>query len=187
MPRRTDPQARRSAALLAAALGSVRHRHGGVAAAGGGAGGPVLVVVEPADPFGRYYAEILRAEGLNEFDVATRALDAATLAGYEVASSAQTAADDAQVSMLTNWVQNGGKLIAMRPDTKLASLLGLSLSGGTLSNGYLMIDTTRAPGAGIINHTMQFHGTADRWTVGRRDDRGDALLGRHPTRPPTPR
>ena len=31
---------------------------------------PVLVVTNPADPFGRYYAEILRAEGLNAFAVA---------------------------------------------------------------------------------------------------------------------
>ena len=34
-----------------------------------GPGGPVLVVTDPGDPFGTYYAEILRAEGLNEFAV----------------------------------------------------------------------------------------------------------------------
>ncbi len=32
-----------------------------------GPGGPILVVVDPGDPFGDYYSEILRAEGLNEF------------------------------------------------------------------------------------------------------------------------
>ena len=37
------------------------------------------------DPFGGYYAEILRAEGLNEFAVAdTASLSAATLAGHQV-------------------------------------------------------------------------------------------------------
>ena len=36
-----------------------------------GPGGPILVVASPSDPFSRYYAEILRAEGLNEFEVAT--------------------------------------------------------------------------------------------------------------------
>ena len=34
-----------------------------------GPGGPVLVVTDSADNFGEYYAEILRAEGLNEFAV----------------------------------------------------------------------------------------------------------------------
>ena len=42
------------------------------AAPGDGPGGPVAVVVDPGDAFGRYYAEILRAEGLNEFDVANK-------------------------------------------------------------------------------------------------------------------
>ena len=36
-----------------------------------GPGGPILVVVERANPFSRYYAEILRAEGLNEFAAPT--------------------------------------------------------------------------------------------------------------------
>ena len=32
-----------------------------------GPGGPILVVTSTANPFSRYYAEILRAEGLNAF------------------------------------------------------------------------------------------------------------------------
>ena len=35
-----------------------------------GPGGPILVIANAANPFGRYYAEILRAEGLNAFAVA---------------------------------------------------------------------------------------------------------------------
>ena len=34
-----------------------------------GPGGPILVIASTANPFGRYYGEILRAEGLNEFRV----------------------------------------------------------------------------------------------------------------------
>jgi len=91
-----------------------------------GPGGPVLVVTDPGDPFGTYYAEILRAEGLNEFAVTDKAdLSAATLAGYEVVVLAQTAVTDAQTTVLTNWVQGGGNLIAMRPDARLDGLLGL--------------------------------------------------------------
>ena len=34
-----------------------------------GPGGPILVIGSAANPFSRYYAEILRNEGLNEFTV----------------------------------------------------------------------------------------------------------------------
>ena len=49
-----------------------------------GPGGPIQVITDPADPFGRYYAEILRAEGLNEFDVTDGPVTAAKLAGHSV-------------------------------------------------------------------------------------------------------
>ena len=67
--------------------------------------------------------------------------------------------------MLTDWVTAGGNLIAMRPDTQLAGLLGLTDAGGTLANAYLAVDTGRGPGAGIVGQTIQFHGTADRYTL----------------------
>ena len=53
---------------------------------GDGPGGPILVVANDREHrFGRYYAEILRAEGLNEFAVeGVGALNAQTLAGYQV-------------------------------------------------------------------------------------------------------
>ena len=53
----------------------------------------------------------------------------------------------------------------MRPDSNLAGLLGLGGISGDLSEGYVDIDTTSAPGAGITTESMQFHGTADRWTL----------------------
>ena len=41
----------------------------------------------------------------------------------------------AQVTMFTNWVTAGGNLIAMRPDKKLASLLGLTDAAATIAEG----------------------------------------------------
>ena len=70
-----------------------------------GPGGPVLVVTDPGDAFGTYYAEILRAEGLNEFAVTSKAnLSASTLASYQVVLLAQTSLTDAQASLLDAWV-----------------------------------------------------------------------------------
>ena len=52
---------------------------------GDGPGGPILVLTDDAEPFSRYYAEILLTEGLNTFairDVAT--LTPSLLGSYEV-------------------------------------------------------------------------------------------------------
>ena len=67
------------------------------------------------------------------------------------------------MTTLTNWVTGGGNLIAMRPDKKLAPLLGLFDLGSTLTDAYMQVSTGAAPGAGIVGSTMQFHGTADRY------------------------
>ena len=71
----------------------------------------------------------------------------------------------AQVTLLSDWVNAGGNLIAMRPDSQLATLLGLTSAGSTLNEAYLLVNTAAAPGQGIVNQTIQFHGTADRYTL----------------------
>jgi hypothetical protein len=154
--------------LAAVAVAGMWTSSAGAQSPADGPGGPILVVVDPGDPFGTYYAEILRAEGLNEFAVTSKAsLSAATLSSYQVVLLAQTSLTDAQASLLESWVQGGGNLIAMRPDPRLAGLLGLGAdTGSKLSNGYIKIDTSSPPGAGITGQTMQFHNTADRWSGG---------------------
>jgi hypothetical protein len=157
-----------AAGLLAAGILSATTPAVSVAAPPGqGPGGPILVVANGGDPFGRYYAEILQAEGLDEYAVTdVSALDAATLASYRVVILAQTGLTDAQVSALTAWVNGGGGLIAMRPNAQLAGLLGLGNGTGNVSDGYIGVDTSAAPGRGITGSTMQFHGDADVWSGG---------------------
>ncbi len=50
----------------------------------------------------------------------------AALTAYDVAILGEMALTDGQVTMLSDWVNAGGHLIAMRPDKKLAGLLGLT-------------------------------------------------------------
>ena len=127
-----------------------------------GPGGPILVVSSTGNPFSRYYAEILRAEGLNAFAAIDLSIvTASTLAAYDVVILGEVPLTAAQVTMFTDWVNGGGNLIAMRPDKKLAGLLGLTALSSTLSNAYLLVDESTAPGAGIVAQTIQFHGTAD--------------------------
>ncbi len=129
-------------------------------------GGPILVVTTASDHFGSYYAEILRNEGLNDFDVQDiSALSASTLNGHDTVILSAPGVSDAQVSLLTSWVNSGGNLIAMRPSAKLGPLLGLASPSGILSEGNLKIDTSQAPGKGITSSVIQYHGTADRWAL----------------------
>ena len=131
-----------------------------------GPGGPVLVVTTSANPFSTYYAEILRGEGLNAFATADLSTVTSTLLnGYDVVILGEGALSAAQVTTFTNWVNAGGNLIAMRPDKQLAGLLGLTDAAATLSNAYMLVNTASAPGTGIYNQTMQFHGIADRYTL----------------------
>ena len=189
--RRTRIKTTLAAVLLVGVLTAVGATAASAAPPGQGPGGPVLVVANSSDQFSRYYAEILQGEGLNEFDVVNLdSLTPAQLDSHQVVVLAQTGVTDAQVSTLTNWVQRGGNLIAMRPDPKLDSLLGLGAATGNVSEGYIKIDTSAGPGAGITGATMQFHGTADRdpliagtkavATLYTDADHGDAGSGRDP-------
>lgn len=127
-----------------------------------GPGGPILVISTNSNPFSRYATEILRAEGLNEFaaaDIST--VTPATLTNYDVVVLGEMTLTSAQVAMLTAWVNTGGTLIAFKPGSLLNSLFGLTASTGTLSDKYLLVNTATGPGVGIVNQTMQFHGTAN--------------------------
>ncbi|HEX8520660.1 MAG TPA: Ig-like domain-containing protein [Tepidisphaeraceae bacterium] len=132
-----------------------------------GPGGPILVITRSANPYTNYYAEILRAEGLNEFATARLStVTAATLQNYKAVILGEGTLTAAQATMLTDWVTNdGGKLIAMRPDAQLASLLGLTATGATINDTYVSVDTSTTIGGGITSDSMQYHGTADRYTL----------------------
>ena len=124
------------------------------------------MVTSAGNPFGTYFAEILRTEGLNAFAVADIiTVDVTLLSNYDVVILGEMSLDAGQVILFSDWVKAGGNLIAMRPDTQLATLLGLSDAGGTLTNGYLLVDTAAGPGVGIVDQTIQFHGTADLYNL----------------------
>jgi hypothetical protein len=131
-----------------------------------GPGGPILVVSGDSNQFGRYYAEILRNEGLNEFDVTDLSnVTQPMLDSHDVVVLGETPLTPAQATQLSDWVQAGGNLIAMRPDDDLAGLLGLTDSGTTLADGYLEVDDSTPPGEGIVGEPIQYHGTADRYSL----------------------
>jgi uncharacterized protein YjdB len=135
-------------------------------ATGNGPGGPILILTDSGHPFGNYLAEILLAEGLNSFQLADiSTISSSSLAPFDVVLLGESTLNASQVSALTTWVNGGGHLVAMRPDKQLAGLLGLADAGGSISEGYLQVDTSTAPGTGIVGDAIQFHDAADLYTA----------------------
>jgi large repetitive protein len=131
-----------------------------------GPGGPILVISSTSNPFSTYPAEMLRAEGWNAFKVLDiSAVTSTVLNSYDAVILGDISLTAAQVTMLTNWTTAGGTLIAFGPDPQLASLMGITATGGTLSDAYLYVNQSSAPGKGIVAQTIQFHGSADLYTA----------------------
>ncbi len=131
-----------------------------------GRGSSILVVKAASNPFSAYYAEILRAEGFNSFtSLDLSQVTASVLSSFDVVIVGDLSLTAAQVTLFTNYVNAGGNLIAMSPDKKLSPLLGLTDASSTRSNAYLLVNTANDPGKGIVGQTIQYHGSADRYTL----------------------
>lgn len=131
-----------------------------------GPGGPILVIGSAANSFSRYPAEILNAEGLNEYTAMDVSLvTPAIMNNYDVIILGEISLSAAMVSNLSNWTNAGGTLITLKPDVQLYSLLGLTAAAGTLSDKYLLVNTSSTPGTGIVNQSIQFHGSANLFTL----------------------
>jgi fibronectin type 3 domain-containing protein len=127
---------------------------------------PILVLTTSGNGFTKYVPDILRAEGLNAFSVADASLLSPGLLGlFDVVVLGETQLTAPQEATLSSWVNGGGNLIALRPDKGLAGLFGLTDAGTTLADAYLLVNTSSGPGSGIVGQTIQFHGTADRYTL----------------------
>ncbi|MBJ6727092.1 type 1 glutamine amidotransferase family protein [Geomesophilobacter sediminis] len=110
--------------------------------------------------------EILKAEGLNEFSTCdVLSLTADRLVGVDFVILPEIHLAPPQLTLLKEWVQSGGNLIAMRPQRKLASWFGLSDLSYTISNGYIQINTDLPPGQGLVTESIQFHGAADLYNL----------------------
>lgn len=140
----------------------------------GATAAPILLVVNDggSSPYGRYLGEILRAEGLNLYEVKDlSAVVAGDLNSHDLVILAETGLSSGQATLFNDYVTGGGRLLAMRPDSQIAGLFGLGAASGSQSNGYLGIDANATvageqPGAGLTAETLQIHGTADRYALG---------------------
>ncbi|MBI4927721.1 MAG: hypothetical protein HY835_08140, partial [Anaerolineae bacterium] len=133
-------------------------------------GMPILVIENGA--FGRYTGELLRTEGLNSFDIKTLAdVTQLMLSDYELVILGPGALNATQSGWLHTYVQNGGNLLALRPDSQIVDLFGLGAGAGSLPNGYMGIQTAatfsgETPGANLTDQTLQVHVPLDQYALG---------------------
>jgi len=133
-----------------------------------GPGGTVLLVAAPKT-HDAVIAEILRAEGIDEFLTITPGeLTSSLLEKHAVVIVGSGAADRLDASLaspLQDWVERGGGLVVSTPRGVLAKLAGLTPTGASVQEGYLRVVGDRAPGQGIVDVPMQFHGDAEEYAV----------------------
>jgi len=124
----------------------------------------ILVVVNSSGslPFGAYLGEILHAEGLNSYDlIELSSLTSTALSQHDLTILGETALTSGQATLLQTYVNGGGRLIAMRPDSQIRSLFGLGAASGTQTDGYLGMSGSGVS-AGLPTTTLQIHGTVDK-------------------------
>jgi hypothetical protein len=101
---------------------------------------PILLIVDDADPFGRYLAEILRCEGFAAFGVLDRTgLTEDLVSNKDLVVLAPMCVSQIELAVLDRFVREGGCLLAIRPDAALGPILGLRSVGASLPSGYVHI------------------------------------------------
>jgi hypothetical protein len=128
---------------------------------------PILIIASDSD-FGTYTGEILKTEGLNEYQIESLNggnITASYLEQFELIILAECILDSNSKNILQKYVRKGGNLIAFRPDKAISEVFGITPLEGSISDGYIGIDTKTDEGRGLTSETMQFHGAADKYSL----------------------
>ncbi len=94
--------------------------------------------------FGTYTGEILRAEGFNEFVIDSLSggrIDKSYLARVDLVLLAEAVSDSSCWRMISEYVRNGGNLIAVQSVHGPGELFGIVEIAGNIDGGYITIDT----------------------------------------------
>jgi hypothetical protein len=128
---------------------------------------PVLVLATNSE-FGTYTCEILKAEGFNEFrtdSITDPKVTLKYLQNFDLVILGKTAVSKSQVTIISDFINSGGSLIAFMPDNQLNGLFGITGPEGIFSDGYVAMDKVSEHCAGITAKRMQFHGNAAKYEL----------------------
>jgi len=130
---------------------------------------PILILASHND-FGSYTGEILHAEGFNEFiidSLTSQKITKSFLRKFDLVILSEQKIDKEAKKLISEFVKNGGNLIAFRPDRSIAELFGITPAGGNVAEGYITINTSGNFGMSLTNKPIQFHGIADIYTLNK--------------------
>ncbi|MFA6470537.1 MAG: hypothetical protein WCU00_00740 [Candidatus Latescibacterota bacterium] len=132
---------------------------------------PVLVITDSGSPnvFHKYITEILDAEGVlcyETVDMQQSPVTLELLKKYEIVLLSDTSPLTVEnAASLTSYVKNGGSLIGLSPDPRLATVFGITDMGTITEEKYIKIDLAAPVGKGTTDETIQFHGEAENYRV----------------------
>jgi hypothetical protein len=128
---------------------------------------PILVLATENE-FGTYTGELLKAEGFNEFiidSLLSQKVTKSFLRKFDLIILSEQRIDGKAKKLISEFVKNGGNLIAFRPDPSIAELFGIIPAGGKIMEGYITINTSSNFGKSLTSKPIQFHGIADIYSV----------------------
>ncbi len=128
---------------------------------------PVLLLAKQNN-FGLYTAEILKAEGFNEFRVdslESKRISKYTLSKYDLVILSEPVTDPVAADMIRNYVRGGGNLIAIQPGSEICGLLGIEQLPGNITSGSISIDTTSPEGRFLTGRSIQLHAIAGLYKI----------------------
>jgi hypothetical protein len=116
--------------------------------------------------FGPCVDEILRAEGLNWFDVRDFSeQDPEALSDYDIVILTPCMLCQEEIQVLLDYCQAGGRLLCLRPSLRLGQALGLEPTYTAQKGGYARISERAPAGQGLCKRSIQIHGMVDHWHV----------------------
>jgi len=124
---------------------------------------PPILILARQNNFGTYTDEILRAEGFNEFVIDSLSggrIDKSYLARVDLVLLAEAVSDSSCWRMISEYVRNGGNLIAVRSVHGPGELFGIVEIAGNIYGGYITIDTLMQEGESLSGRQLQLHGSA---------------------------
>ncbi|MEK9139099.1 MAG: hypothetical protein AAB393_18420 [Bacteroidota bacterium] len=131
----------------------------------------VLLVVDLKDSnvYARYVAEILMAEGIFCFetlDLSSLSLDSTLLTSHSLVITATSSTGLASCKPdLEAYVRSGGRLLMIAPPSGFEALLGVQELKRTITDGYVLFDSSSSVAAGLSHVPLQFFGPARLYDV----------------------
>jgi hypothetical protein len=129
---------------------------------------PPILILTGHSGFGIYTGEILKAEGFNEFmidSVTSNNVTKSFLSEFDIVILPDQTIDASAKKLISDYVNEGGDLIAFRPDSGLVDLFGIATMPGNIAGGHICIDTTASEGKSLAGKSLQFHGTGEKIKV----------------------